>query len=120
MSLNRTVRIRTSGTCVGGITEFKKGYHPITKLVKDERGDLLADPHKIVNRWMNYFCQLLDVQGAVGVRQTDIQTAEPFVPEPSILEVEVTTGKLKSLQVWITFQHNWFKQGGEDIALCGT
>jgi hypothetical protein len=89
MSLNRTVRIRTSGTCVGGITE----------LVKDERGDLLADPHKIVNRWMNYFCQLLDVQGAVGVRQTEIQTAEPFVPESSMLKAEVTTGKLKSRQV---------------------
>jgi hypothetical protein len=45
-----------------GINEFKKGYQPRTNLVKDEKGDLLADPHKIVNRWMNYFCQLLNVQ----------------------------------------------------------
>jgi hypothetical protein len=29
------------------ITEFKKGYQPETNLVKDERGDLLADPQKI-------------------------------------------------------------------------
>jgi hypothetical protein len=29
-----------------GITEFKKGYQPKTKLLKDERGDLLADPQK--------------------------------------------------------------------------
>jgi hypothetical protein len=29
------------------INEFKKGYQPRTNLVKDERGDLLADPHKI-------------------------------------------------------------------------
>jgi hypothetical protein len=28
-------------------------------------------------------------------RQTEIQTAEPFVPEPSISEVEVAIGKLK-------------------------
>jgi hypothetical protein len=28
-----------------GINEFKKGYHPRTNLVKDEKGDLLADPH---------------------------------------------------------------------------
>jgi hypothetical protein len=28
-----------------GINEFKKGYHPRTNLVKDERGDLLADPY---------------------------------------------------------------------------
>jgi hypothetical protein len=30
-----------------------------------------------------------------GIRQTEIQTAEPFVPEPSISEVEVAIGKLK-------------------------
>jgi hypothetical protein len=29
------------------------------------------------------------------IRQTEIQTAEPFVPEPSISEVEVAIGKLK-------------------------
>jgi uncharacterized FlaG/YvyC family protein len=28
-----------------GINEFKKCYQPITNLVKDEGGDLLADPH---------------------------------------------------------------------------
>jgi hypothetical protein len=30
-----------------------------------------------------------------GIRQTEIQTAQPFVPEPSISEVEVAIGKLK-------------------------
>jgi hypothetical protein len=79
-----------------GINEFKKDYQPRTNLVKDEKGDLLADPHRILNRWKNYFCQLLNVHGAGGVRQTEIHTAEPFVPEPSASEVEVATGKLKS------------------------
>jgi hypothetical protein len=64
-------------------------------LVKDERGDLLADPHKSLNRWKNYFCQLLNVHGAGGVRQTEMHTAEPFVPEPSASEAEVAIGKLK-------------------------
>jgi hypothetical protein len=63
-----------------GITEFKKGYQPKTNLVKDERGDLLADPQKILNMWKNYFCQLLNVQGPRSMRQTEIHTAEPFVP----------------------------------------
>jgi hypothetical protein len=63
--------------------------------VKDERGDLLADPHKILNWWKNYFCWLLDVCGLGGVRRTKLHTAEPFVPEPSASEVEVATGKLK-------------------------
>jgi hypothetical protein len=65
-------------------------------LVKDEKGDLLADPHKILNRWKNYFCQLLNVHGAGSVRQTEIHTAEPFVLQPSASEVEVAIGKLKS------------------------
>jgi hypothetical protein len=65
-------------------------------MVKHNRGDLLADPHKILNRWKNYLCELLNVHGAVGVRQTGMHTAEPFVPEHSASEVEVATGKLKS------------------------
>jgi hypothetical protein len=73
-----------------GITKFKKGYQPKTNLVKDERGHLLADPQKILTRWKNYFCQLLNVQGPGGVRQTEIHT-----PEPSATEVEVAIRKLK-------------------------
>jgi hypothetical protein len=64
-------------------------------LVKDERGDLLVDPHKILKRWNNYFCQLLNVYGVGGVRQNEVHTAEPFVPEPSALEIEVAIGKMR-------------------------
>jgi hypothetical protein len=65
-------------------------------LLKDEKGDLLADPHKMLNRWKNYFCELLNVHGAGGVRQTEMHTAGPFVSEFSVSEVEVAIGKLKS------------------------
>jgi hypothetical protein len=41
------------------------------------------------------FCQLLYVQGVRGIRQTEIQTTEPFVPEPSATEVEGAIRKLK-------------------------
>jgi hypothetical protein len=78
-----------------GINEFKKGYQPRTNLIKDERGDLLADPHKLLKWWKNYFWQLLKVHGAGGVRQTEMHTAEPVVPEPSASEVEIAIGKMK-------------------------
>jgi hypothetical protein len=78
-----------------GINEFKNGYQPRTNLAKDERGDLLADPDKILNRWKNYFCQLLNVHGAGRVRETEMHTAESFVPEPSASEVEDAIGELK-------------------------
>jgi hypothetical protein len=42
-----------------GINKFKKGYQPRTNLIKNERGDPLANPHKMLNRWKDYFCQLL-------------------------------------------------------------
>jgi hypothetical protein len=79
-SKNKNIRDLYRGT-----NEFKKGYQPRTNLVKDERGDLLADPHKILNRWKSYFCQLLNVHGVGDVRQTEMHIAEPFVPQPSAL-----------------------------------
>jgi hypothetical protein len=48
-------------------------YHLRTNLVKDERGDLPADPHKVLNYWKNYICHLLNVHGAGCI----MQTAEP-------------------------------------------
>jgi hypothetical protein len=77
------------------ISEFKTGYQPRTNVVKDERGDLLADTQKMSNRWKNYFGELLNVHRLGGVRQTEIHTAELFVPGPSASETEVAVGKLE-------------------------
>ena len=40
-----------------GINDFKKGYQPRCYIVKNEKGDLVADSHSIVARWRNYFSQ---------------------------------------------------------------
>ena len=80
-----------------GINDFKNGHQPRTNTVKDEKGDLVADSHSIVARWRNYFSQLLNVQHGVNDgRQAEIHTAEPLVPEPSALEVELAIEKLES------------------------
>jgi hypothetical protein len=65
--------------------------------VKDENGDLLADFHTILNRWKNYFSQLLNVHNVSDVRQREAYRAEPLVPGPCRLEVEIAVAKLKSL-----------------------
>jgi hypothetical protein len=70
-------------------------HHLVTNVVKDEKCDLVADSHSIVARWRKYFFHLLNVHGDSEVRQTEIHTAEPLVPEPSVSEVEVGTEKLK-------------------------
>ena len=78
-----------------GINDIKKGYQPRTRIVKDEKGDLVADSHSIMARWRNYFSQILNVHGVSEVRQAEIHTAEPLVPEPSAFEIELATEKLK-------------------------
>jgi hypothetical protein len=77
-----------------GINECKRGYQSRSNIVKDENGDLLADSNNTVNRWKSYFSQLLKVHNVSNVRQTEIQTAEPLVPGPSHLEVEISIAKL--------------------------
>jgi hypothetical protein len=78
-----------------GINEFNKGYQLRTNTVNEENGDLLANSHSSLNRWKNYFCQLLNALGVNDIRQTKIHTAEPLIPESSSLEVEIAIGKLK-------------------------
>ena len=58
-------------------------------------GDLVTGSYSILARWRDYFSQLLNVNGVHDVRQTETHTAEPLVPEPSALEVELAIVKLK-------------------------
>jgi hypothetical protein len=78
-----------------GIYDFKKGYQPRTNIVKNEKGDLVADCHSILTRWRNYYSKLLNVHGYNDVKKIEIHTAEPLVPELSAFEVEMAIEKLK-------------------------
>jgi len=82
-----------------GINDVKKGYQPRTGIVKDEKGDLVANSRSIMARWRNYFFQILNVHGVSDVRRAEIHTVEPLVPEPSALEVELAIEKLKKPQI---------------------
>ena len=53
-----------------GINDFKNGYQPRTNIVKDDKGDLVADSHSILARWRNYLSQILNVHGVNDFRQT--------------------------------------------------
>ena len=77
-----------------GINGFKKGYKPRTNIVKGEKGDLVADCHSILGRCRNHFSQLLNVHRFNDDIQTEIHTAKPLVPEPSVFEVELVIEEL--------------------------
>jgi hypothetical protein len=100
-----------------GVNEFMKGYQPRINIVWDENDNLLADPQSVLNRWKNFFKQVLNVHGVHNVRWKDIQIAEPLVTEPSLVKVEITTGKLKSYKYLGTDQilANVIKAGCETL-----
>jgi hypothetical protein len=64
-------------------------------LANDENGDLLADSHNILNRWKKS-SQLLKINMISDVRQVEIHTAEPLVPDRSSFEVVLAIAKLKT------------------------
>jgi hypothetical protein len=92
-------------------------HQPRTNIEKDENGNLLADPQNVLNRLKNFFNQVLNVHGFHDVMQMDIHTAEPLVPEPSLVEVESAIGKLKSYKSPGTYQipAELIKAGGETL-----
>jgi hypothetical protein len=48
-----------------------------------------------LNRWKNYFSQLLNVRRVTDVRQIEVHTAESLVPTHRPFEVEIVIAKLK-------------------------
>jgi len=64
--------------------------------VEDNKIDLVTHSHSILARWRNHSFQLLNVRGVNDVMHTEIHTTEPLVPEPSVFEVEMAVGKLKT------------------------
>jgi hypothetical protein len=70
------------------------GYRPRTTAINGKNTDNQADTHCVCNRWLKYFCQLLNTHGFYGVRQTEIRIAEPLVPEPRADDVQMAMERL--------------------------
>jgi hypothetical protein len=61
--------------------------------VQDENGDLLSESHNIGGRNASL---LLNMHKVSNVRQIEIYTAEPLVPDSSFLQVEIAITNLKN------------------------
>jgi len=94
-----------------GINGSKKDYQPRTNIVKDD-ADMVAYSHGILYKWKNCFFQVLHVHGVNDVRQTEMHTAEPFVPEPSSFRLKLLLWSWKDIncQVLVKLCQYWFKQ----------
>jgi hypothetical protein len=47
-------------------------------MAMDENSDLLEDSHNNLNRWKNYFSQVLEVYTVSDIRQMEIHTCSNF------------------------------------------
>jgi hypothetical protein len=76
--------------------------------VKDENGDLHADSHNILNRWNNYFSQLLNIEVH---RVSDVRRIQLILV---ILRLKLLLQSWKGInhQVVIKFQQNWLNMEG--------
>jgi len=66
-------------------------------MISNERGDLQADPTKTVDVWKSYFDKL-NLHNGEQTDQFEIHTAEPWIPEPSEIEIEMSVKKLKNFK----------------------
>jgi hypothetical protein len=57
-----------------GVNELKKGYQSWINLVKDQKGNLHADSHIVLNRWKNHFFKSLN-----AFLYNDINHTEPYL-----------------------------------------
>jgi hypothetical protein len=78
-----------------GIIEFKKGYQPCAYVIKKYDGITVADTTSTLSRWKRFFSNLLNVNQSTSRGGSEVYTAEPDIPEPSLIEVQLAKGKLK-------------------------
>jgi hypothetical protein len=67
---------------------LRKLTKPTINIIKEENGNLFADSHNILNRLQNLLNRVLNIHWVHDLRQMEIHTAEPLVPEPSSVEVK--------------------------------
>jgi len=49
--IETNIKIKNIRDLYRGINDFKKGYQPITNIIKDGKSDLVEDSHSILARW---------------------------------------------------------------------
>ena len=74
---------------------LRKGYQPRTNIVKMSRVIWLQTPTVYWLGEGTISLSYFNIHGVNDVRQTEIHTAEPLVPESSAFEIELAVEKLK-------------------------
>ena len=106
------------------VNEVRKGYSQQPLLCKDKSGAVLADEERGIKRWVEYFRELLNPSNTSDRNddetelQLPFQTAQPYIAEPTLQEVEDEILRLKNFKSpgIDNLPGELFKYGGD--ALC--
>ena len=82
-----------------GINEFKKCYQPRDYVINKDGSTIVADTASILSRREQFFSNLLNVQQISSHEGSEIYTAEPDIPESSLLEVELSIENKKNIKL---------------------
>jgi len=77
---------------------IKRGFQPRAEFIKDKDGNLIGDREGIVNRWAEYFSELLNESSQEGVEEIDPVEGEDETPQlpPTIKEVQDAIKSMKN------------------------
>lgn len=104
------------------VNESRNGYSQQPLLCRDKNGLVLADEERCIRRWAEYFKELLNPRRPSNRNDENndlpFHTAQPYVAEPTIQEVENEILKLKNFKApgIDNIPGELFKNGGN--ALC--
>jgi hypothetical protein len=71
----------------------------------------------ILNRWKDYYSQLLNVYRFSDIRHIEMHIAEALIIDPSPFEPEIAIAMLESYtcKILIKFLQNWFKRSRDSV-----
>ena len=65
-------------------------HKPHAYIRKIDDGIIIADTTTMLSRWEQFYSNLLNANQSTSYEGSEIYTAEPEIPKPFLLEVELT------------------------------
>jgi hypothetical protein len=76
------------------VNNIRKGFKPQTLLIRDREGNIVSNKERALTRWSEFYEKLFEWQNVsnselVGEEAMCVQTAEPYIEQPTYIESEI-------------------------------
>jgi hypothetical protein len=78
------------------VKSIRKGFQPQTLLITDKEGNIVSSKEEVLQRWFEYYEKRFILQdgtgsGGGGGWTKCLQTAEPHIQSPNVVDTEMAT-----------------------------